>query len=707
MTKPKQRKGGSKSQATKLEHDVKYFLGAQSRTTGYRAATYTPTLEQFQSISFSDFVRGVLMGAPLDNVENIEPYFPGDSDEESTTSEKEEEQVGHDCNDDTDSATTGSSKAVHEQENAQESTDENAEAKDETSDDALNTIITTNTMSTPEKDEETTSRRMTTRSRSGASKYLNLPPEKENIYSKTYYTSPSSSSKRGRGDESDDKMTKQEKQKPLIRPPSLEPDSLKLSDGIAKITPPVGWWDKAGIDKDITARGAPWAEGTKLGDMKIPSPISQCIAGIGGVYDFTMMELPTVSVAEFRERADKYRKMQVGNELDDDESDEHMDDLARKFWKRLGPTMQSSQYGADMEGTLFDGAEACGWNVDQLESCLALLEADCKDSSDISERFKLPGVTSAYLYFGMWASVFSAHTEDMNLLSINYLHAGAPKYWYAIAEEDADRFESLMKSMFSHQANDCKEFLRHKRSLMSPNLLKKHGISFTTQVQRAGDIIITFPGSYHFGFNTGFNCAESTNFAVPEWVPFGKEANICMCHPHSVRIDMTRFEELLDQYEKEVFAMKGPKPTYTEWVKNYIMRKKRRKRGKNSKAEAVESKKGKAKSFEVEVMKLATYRTKTGKGKPAGKKAKGKSKKAAEKEEKRHTALPMRVVHMKPQTRVICLLDTDDDEECYFTGVVVDVVEDHAKIHFAGTTKSEDIWLTLDSGKLFLDGGEK
>lgn len=242
---------------------------------------------------------------------------------------------------------------------------------------------------------------------------------------------------------------------------------------------------------------------------------------------------------------------------------------------------------------------------------------------------------------------------------------------------------------------------------MSPNLLKKHGISFTTQVQRAGDIIITFPGSYHFGFNTGFNCAESTNFAVPEWVPFGKEANVCMCHPHSVRIDVTRFEELLDQYEKEVFTMKGPKPTYTEWVKNYIMRKKRRNRGKNSKAEAVESKKGKAKSFEVEVMKLAKYRSKTGKGKPAGKKAKGKSKKAAEKEEKRHTAMPMKAVHMKPQTRVICLLDTDDGEECYFTGVVVDVVEDHAKIHFAGTTKREDIWLTLDSGKLFLDGGEK
>ena len=59
------------------------------------------------------------------------------------------------------------------------------------------------------------------------------------------------------------------------------------------------------------------------------------------------------------------------------------------------------------------------------------------------EVFHLPGVTSAYLYFGMWGSTFAVHAEDMNLLSINYLHAGSPKYWYyAIAQEESRRFES-------------------------------------------------------------------------------------------------------------------------------------------------------------------------------------------------------------------------------------------------------------------------
>ncbi|KAL7549531.1 hypothetical protein ACHAWF_012790 [Thalassiosira exigua] len=257
----------------------------------------------------------------------------------------------------------------------------------------------------------------------------------------------------------------------------------KLKDGIAKVSLPPGFCAKT----DGTARGRLWAKGSKLGDTVIPSPIKQALSGIGGVYEYTLLEQPAIAVADFRTQADEYRKRHVGTEFDDDDSDDFCDALARKFWRRLSPTMEPSTYGADMEGTLFRDAPATGWNVDRLETCLCLLRADAKGGDREDQPFHLPGVTSAYLYFGMWASAFAAHAEDMNLLSINYLHAGAPKYWYAVAQEDARRFESLARSHFPGPAAECDEFLRHKQYLLSPAILKKAGIKFTTCVQRPGD----------------------------------------------------------------------------------------------------------------------------------------------------------------------------------------------------------------------------
>lgn len=124
------------------------------------------------------------------------------------------------------------------------------------------------------------------------------------------------------------------------------------------------------------------------------------------------------------------------------------------------------------------------------------------------------------------------------MYSINYIHFGAPKQWYSINQRDSEKFEAAMRSNFPNDHKGCPQFMRHKTFLASPSALESKGIRVNRLVHHEGEFVITFPFGYHSGYNLGYNCAESVNFATEEWLDIGRNARKCNCAEDSVNINV-------------------------------------------------------------------------------------------------------------------------------------------------------------------------
>ncbi|XP_064335848.1 lysine-specific demethylase 4B isoform X1 [Camelus dromedarius] len=305
--------------------------------------------------------------------------------------------------------------------------------------------------------------------------------------------------------------------------------------GLAKVIPPKEWKPRQTYDD--------------IDDVVIPAPIQQVVTGQSGLFTQYNIQKKAMTVGEYRRLANSEKYCTPRHQ--------DFDDLERKYWKNL--TFVSPIYGADISGSLYDD-DVAQWNIGNLRTILDMVERECGTI--------IEGVNTPYLYFGMWKTTFAWHTEDMDLYSINYLHFGEPKSWYAIPPEHGKRLERLAIGFFPGSSQGCDAFLRHKMTLISPIILKKYGIPFSRITQEAGEFMITFPYGYHAGFNHGFNCAESTNFATLRWIDYGKVATQCTCRKDMVKISMDVFVRILqpERYElwkqgKDLTVLDHTRPT--------------------------------------------------------------------------------------------------------------------------------------------------
>jgi len=312
--------------------------------------------------------------------------------------------------------------------------------------------------------------------------------------------------------------------------------------GICKVVVPPEWMPrKAGYNPSEI-------------DLTIPGPVRQNISTSqvdGAFKTIADRSIPAISI-------EKYMRLAT--------DDKHLtpphnsyEELEKLYWEEnLDEKKQAPIYGADVNESITD-PEVTVWNINKLDSIL----------TDVLDD-QIPGVNTPYLYFGMWKATFSWHVEDMDLYAVNYLHYGAPKTWYGIPPSEGHKLEQVARKLFPDMAKTCFNLMRHKAIMISPELLRAHGIQVNKLVQEERNMIIAFPHAYHSGFNHGFNMAESTNFAIDRWVEYGKRFRDCLCRgsEDEVSIEIAPFVERYqpDQYEawkmKENYNLHPEDPWY-------------------------------------------------------------------------------------------------------------------------------------------------
>ncbi|XP_077979102.1 lysine-specific demethylase 5A-like [Glandiceps talaboti] len=211
--------------------------------------------------------------------------------------------------------------------------------------------------------------------------------------------------------------------------------------------------------------------------------------------------------------------------------------VEKEFWRLVSSLEEdvAVEYGADIHSMEYgsgfpmkktasatgedDAYVNSGWNLNNLP----VLEKSvlCHISADIS------GMKIPWCYVGMCFSAFCWHNEDHWSYSINYMHWGEPKTWYGVPGPKAEEFEEVMKRAAPELFHAQPDLLHQLVTIINPNVLMNAGVPIVRTNQCAGEFVITFPRSYHAGFNQGYNFAEAVNFCPVDWLPLGRD---CIDH---------------------------------------------------------------------------------------------------------------------------------------------------------------------------------
>jgi hypothetical protein len=214
------------------------------------------------------------------------------------------------------------------------------------------------------------------------------------------------------------------------------------------------------------------------------------------------------------------------------------------------------------------------------------------------------GISSPWGYAGTRGSAFPVHVEDSNLGSMNVHLKGAIKIWYVIHPNLRERFIEELKKLYPNQYEECKQYHQHKRFWINPLYVQKiMDIPVYRIKQRPGDLVVTWAGAFHWGFNTGNNASMAVNYCPKgdfESERIIKTAKICCptCEDPTIVLPV---EKLFAKTPKAFYCDECPK-SFT--ASATLIRHKRDVHKKNVKHGDVQPVKCPVKSCGKKVMKL-------------------------------------------------------------------------------------------------------
>ncbi|XP_039592691.1 protein Jumonji-like isoform X3 [Polypterus senegalus] len=155
-----------------------------------------------------------------------------------------------------------------------------------------------------------------------------------------------------------------------------------------------------------------------------------------------------------------------------------------------------------------------GWNLTVLPN---------NTGSILRHLGAVPGVTIPWLNIGMVFST-SCWSRDQNRLPyIDYLHTGADCIWYSIPAKEKNKLDKVVHTLLQANGTPGLEMLE-SNIMISPEVLSREGIQVHRTVQKSGQFIVCFPGTFVSKLCCGYSVSETVHFATIQWMSLGYEA---------------------------------------------------------------------------------------------------------------------------------------------------------------------------------------